>query len=106
MITYGELTRKPRRFLALTGYTVEEFQVLLPYFRVIIDETCEILYLAPTYEGRKHDKRIAGEAGYIFPEGRTVCQDTGFQGFRPEGVLIVQPKKQSKGSTHARLTAS
>jgi hypothetical protein len=232
VITYSELTRKPRRFLALTGYTVEEFETLLPYFRsefesyvqthtldgkrrtkrkyspykssplptiedkllfiliylkqaetqelhgtlfemsqpkvhmwihllhpmlnralavadalpvrdaeqldlseeehslffhdgterpinrpkedqktyysgkkkqhtvknnVIIDETCAILYLTPTCEGRKHDKRIADEAGYTFPEGSTVCQDTGFQGFRPEGVLIVQPKKKPRG---------
>lgn len=64
---------------------------------VIIDETCEILYLTPTCEGRKHDKRIADESGYTFPDGSTVCQDTGFQGFRPEGVLIVQPKKKPRG---------
>jgi hypothetical protein len=64
---------------------------------VIIDETCKILFLTPTCEGKKHDKRIADEAGYTFPEGSTVYQDTGFQGFRPEGVLIVQPKKKPRG---------
>ena len=64
---------------------------------VIIDETCKVLFLTPTFEGKKHDKRIADEAGYTFPEGSTVYQDTGFQGFCPEGVLIVQPKKKPKG---------
>ena len=64
---------------------------------VIIDDTCKILFLTPTCEGKKHDKRIADEAGYTFPEGSTVYQDTGFQGFRPEGVLIVQPKKKPRG---------
>jgi hypothetical protein len=64
---------------------------------VIIDQTCKILFLTPTCEGKKHDKRIADEAGYTFPEGSTVYQDTGFQGFHPEGVLIVQPKKKPRG---------
>ena len=64
---------------------------------VIIDDICKILFLTPTCEGKKHDKRIADEAGYTFPEGSTVYQDTGFQGFCPEGVLIVQPKKKPKG---------
>jgi hypothetical protein len=64
---------------------------------VIIDETCKILFLTPTCEGKKHDKRIADEASYTFPEGSTVYQDTGFQGFCPQGVLIVQPKKKPKG---------
>lgn len=64
---------------------------------VIIDETCKVLFLTPTCEGKKHDKRIADEAGYTFPEGSTVYQDTGFQGFCPESVLIVQPKKKPRG---------
>ncbi len=64
---------------------------------VIIDETCKILFLTSTCEGKKHDKRITDEAGYTFPEGSTVYQDTGFQGFCPEGVLIVQPKKKPRG---------
>lgn len=63
---------------------------------VIIDETCKILFLTSTCEGKKHDKRITDEAGYTFPEGSTVYQDTGFQGFCPEGVRIVQPKKKPR----------
>jgi hypothetical protein len=64
---------------------------------VISNETCKILFLTSTCEGKKHDKRITDEAGYTFPEGSTVYQDTGFQGFYPEGVLIVQPKKKPRG---------
>jgi hypothetical protein len=33
MLIYKELSLYPARFLAMTGYTVEEFQALLPYFR-------------------------------------------------------------------------
>jgi hypothetical protein len=32
MLNYDELSRNPVKFLALTGYTVEEFQALLPHF--------------------------------------------------------------------------
>jgi len=35
---------------------------------VIIDETCKILFLTSTCEGKKHDKQITDEAGYTFPE--------------------------------------
>jgi hypothetical protein len=33
MISYRELSQNPGKFLALTGYTDEEFQALLPHFR-------------------------------------------------------------------------
>jgi hypothetical protein len=33
MLSYSELSKDPDRFLAMTGYTVEEFQALLPHFR-------------------------------------------------------------------------
>jgi hypothetical protein len=32
MLTYNEVSQDSRKFLALTGYTVKEFQALLPYF--------------------------------------------------------------------------
>lgn len=34
MLRYTALIQNPRRFLALTGYTVDEFQALLSFFRV------------------------------------------------------------------------
>lgn len=38
MTSYKELAKHPSKFLALTGYTDEEFQVLLPYFRVQFEQ--------------------------------------------------------------------
>jgi len=33
MTSYNELCKDPDKFLALTGYTLEEFQAFLPHFR-------------------------------------------------------------------------
>jgi len=38
MISYRELSQHEGKFLALTGYTVEEFQALLPHFRAQFEE--------------------------------------------------------------------
>lgn len=64
---------------------------------VITNRDGKVLYLSDTYEGKKHDKKIADEEGYCFPPGSKLLQDTGFQGFRPDGVTILQPKKKPKG---------
>lgn len=54
-----------------------------------------ILFVSPTYAGRVHDKRIA--EGYQIPAGFTLWQDTGYQGYSPAGVRILQPDKKPKG---------
>ena len=41
--------------------------------------------LGPTESGSKHDKTCVDEQGYTFPKGSTLFQDTGFQGYAPEG---------------------
>jgi len=69
---------------------------------VISERGGKVLFLSDTYEGKKHDKKIADEEGYQFPEGSTLWQDTGFQGFAPVGVSIQQPKKKPR---KAELTA-
>ena len=61
---------------------------------VITERHGKVLYLSDTYEGKKHDKKIADEEGYRFPPGSKLLQDTGFQGYQPEGATIVQPKKK------------
>jgi hypothetical protein len=66
---------------------------------LVVDEARRIDYLSDTYEGKAHDKRIADESGYRLPEGSILYQDTGFQGFHLDGVMIVQPKKKPKGGT-------
>ena len=57
----------------------------------------KVKYLSGTHEGKKHDKKICDEEQPTFPEGSTLYQDTGFQGYAPEGVTIQQPKKKPRG---------
>ena len=59
-------------------------------------EDCRVIFLTPTVEGKKHDKKLADESNYALPEGSTLLQDTGFQGFTVDDVSIVQPKKKPK----------
>ena len=63
---------------------------------IITQRRGKVLFLSDTYEGKKHDKKIADEEDYKFPEGSVLWQDTGFQGFAPEGVVIKQPKKKPR----------
>ena len=55
------------------------------------------MLLTPTCEGRIHDKRIADATRYCLPNGSTLFQDSGFQGFSLQGINIIQPKKKPKG---------
>lgn len=70
---------------------------------VISERGGKVLFVSDTYEGKKHDKKIADEEGYQFPDGSTLWQDTGFQGYAPDGVSIKQPKKKPR---KAELTAA
>lgn len=54
-------------------------------------------YLSDTYEGKKHDKKICDEEQPTFPEGSTLYKDTGYQGYEPENVNTIQPKKKPRG---------
>jgi hypothetical protein len=54
-----------------------------------------ILFVSPNYAGPVHDKRMA--EGYTIPPGFALWQDTGYQGYAPEGVTVVQPTKKPKG---------
>jgi hypothetical protein len=63
---------------------------------VISERGGRVLFLSDTYEGKKHDKKIADEEGYSFPPGSTLWQDTGFQGYAPPGVTVKQPKKKPR----------
>ena len=56
-----------------------------------------IIFLTYTAAGKKHDKKISDEAGYILPKGGRLLQDAGFQGFSVENVSIIQPMKKKKG---------
>jgi hypothetical protein len=63
---------------------------------VIIAATGLILFVSPSVCGKTHDKKIA-DTLYSFPYPCVLYQDTGYQGFRPNGVTVVQPVKKPKG---------
>src|SRR5215468_6143083 len=59
--------------------------------------TRKVNYLSQTYEGKRHDKKIADEESPTYPADIGVYKDTGFQGYEPEGVKTFQPQKKPKG---------
>lgn len=63
---------------------------------VIISLCCTILFLSPTVAGKVHDKKVA-DLYYTIAKGFRLWQDTGYQGYRPEGVTIMQPIKKPRG---------
>ncbi len=64
---------------------------------IVHPESRKVCYLSRTTQGKKHDKKICDDEGYIFPINSILLQDTGFQGFAPDKVIILQPKKKPKG---------
>jgi hypothetical protein len=63
---------------------------------VIIAACCLILFVSPSVCGKMHDKKIA-DTLYSFPYPCQLYQDTGYQGYKPEGVVIFQPVKKPRG---------
>jgi DDE superfamily endonuclease/Helix-turn-helix of DDE superfamily endonuclease len=55
--------------------------------------TSKVVYLGPTEPGKTHDKKAADQAPIAYPLNATLDKDTGFQGYEPEGILTMQPKK-------------
>lgn len=53
--------------------------------------------MSPTFAGSTHDKKICDLAPIKLPEGIEQWQDTGYQGYAPEGVVIIQPTKKPRG---------
>jgi hypothetical protein len=66
---------------------------------LIINELCKVIFLSATCEGKKHDKKVADEAGYRkqLPEGSKLAQNSGFHGFDAGSAIIIQPKKKPRG---------
>jgi hypothetical protein len=63
---------------------------------VITERGGKVVFVSDTYCGSVHDKAICDGEEYQFPEGSTLWQDTGFQGFAPPGVRLRQPKKKPR----------
>lgn len=64
---------------------------------VVHPESRRVCYLSDTVAGKTHDKKLADEANLTFPANCLLAQDTGFQGFAPERVIVLQPQKKPKG---------
>ena len=64
---------------------------------VVHPESRRVCYLSPTVPGKMHDKKLADESDLHFPPRATLEQDTGFQGFDPQQVILLQPQKKPKG---------
>jgi hypothetical protein len=65
---------------------------------VIINEQArQVEYLSQTYPGKTHDKKMADLEAIQYPDGSRLTKDLGFQGYEPENVLTIQPKKQVRG---------
>jgi hypothetical protein len=64
---------------------------------LVITETRHMCFLSAPSEGRTHEKCIADLAGYTWPPGSGLDQETGFQGFLLAGVTTCQPKKKPRG---------
>jgi hypothetical protein len=63
---------------------------------VITNASCVILFLSITVNAKMHDKKMA-DTLYTIKQGFTLWQDTGYQGYNPDGVSIQQPIKKPKG---------
>jgi hypothetical protein len=57
------------------------------------------VYLSPTVPGKTHDKALADASAIAFPPASVLLQDSGFQGYAPPGVFVLQPKKKPRGKT-------
>lgn len=63
-------------------------------------------FLSRTSAGKMQDKKIVDTEPIVYPPGTTRYQDTGFQGYAPEGEQIWQPKKNlARGSLPQRSNA-
>lgn len=60
--------------------------------------TGKIKVLSATVSGKVHDKKLADEQDLCFPKNSKLWQDTGFQGYAPEHVTTIQPKKKPRGA--------
>jgi Helix-turn-helix of DDE superfamily endonuclease/DDE superfamily endonuclease len=60
---------------------------------LVNEMTSKGVYLGPTEPGKTHDKKATDQAPIAYPINATLDKDTGFQGYEPERILTMQPKK-------------
>ena len=59
--------------------------------------TEQIEYLSQTYNGKTHDKKVADIEDIHYLPSSGLKKDTGLQGYEPQGVCTLHPKKKTKG---------
>lgn len=62
---------------------------------VVITVSCLILFVSQTVCGKTHDKKMA-DTMYSFSVPCILYQDTGYQGYAPQKVTVIQPVKKKK----------
>jgi len=62
-----------------------------------------VVFLGSTQVGSMHDKRLAEEDDFQFPPGTVLLQDTGYQGYLPDNVMSIQPKKKTRNRELSHL---
>jgi DDE superfamily endonuclease len=65
---------------------------------ILCDDASQILYLSPTYQGSVHDKALIDEENIEWLPHISLRQDTGYQGYAPKNVAIIQPTKKPRGT--------
>jgi len=63
---------------------------------LVNENTNRVVYLSPTVEGKKHDKKLADESRISYPTNASLTKDTGFEGYEPKDVITQQPKKSAR----------
>ena len=63
---------------------------------IVHPESRQVCYLSDTVPGKTHDKKLADESNLTFPAQSLLEQDTGYQGYAPDNVLLLQPKKKPR----------
>lgn len=66
---------------------------------LVNEQTGQVVYLGPTVAGKTHDKKAVDAVQIAYPPNATLDQDTGFQGYAPDGGLTRQPKKSRKATS-------
>jgi len=61
----------------------------------------KVIAIGSTFGGSVHDKTMIDTEPIVFPRGATLFQDTGYQGYLPEGVSVYQPIKKRRGKPRA-----
>jgi hypothetical protein len=64
---------------------------------LVVTSQGRIKGLSRTAPGSVHDKKMADQTGWRWPQRSRLLQDTGFQGYAPPGVEVLMPKKKPKG---------